>query len=224
MRTSLWFKELRFRLFYRLVMKSDLRLMTLGDVCPWTIVPDNLGPRSNVLSAGAGNDISFELELIRTFGCNPVLVDPSPTGVATVERELGQGARLHFLPLALSDHDGVMNFAAPTDGIEGSFRPTREQTATVKFQCKKLGTVMSERHWDHIDLLKMDIEGAEYSVLDQMLQSRCDVRQICVEFHHGPTFDQSRMNTVRAILALRRAGYDLVHRVQWDHTFQRRRI
>ncbi|GIS18490.1 MAG: hypothetical protein CM15mP120_04060 [Pseudomonadota bacterium] len=38
---------------------------------------------------------------------------------------------------------------------------------------------------DHLDVLKMDIEGAEYAVLDDMLQSNILPDQLLVEFHHG---------------------------------------
>ena len=37
----------------------------------------------------------------------------------------------------------------------------------------------------NLDLLKMDIEGAEYAVLDDMLQSGILPDQLLVEFHHG---------------------------------------
>jgi FkbM family methyltransferase len=218
-----WLKELRFRLFYKLITQSNTKLVTIGDVCPWTIFPDALGPKSNVLCAGAGNDISFELELIRIHGCDVVLVDPSPTGIATVERDEGGESRLHFSAVGLSDFDGLLSFSAPSNAEEGSFRAIgTSAVGAVQFPCKTLMSIMSERGWQGIDLLKMDIEGTEYGVLHQMLRQRLDVSQICVEFHHGPDFGRNRMETVRAILALRRAGYDLIYRVQWDHTFLRR--
>jgi hypothetical protein len=35
-----------------------------------------------------------------------------------------------------------------------------------------------------IDVLKMDIEGAEYDVISDLLSSRVQVDQLLVEFHH----------------------------------------
>jgi hypothetical protein len=35
-----------------------------------------------------------------------------------------------------------------------------------------------------IDLLKMDIEGAEYVVIDEIVGEKIPVRQLLVEFHH----------------------------------------
>ena len=36
---------------------------------------------------------------------------------------------------------------------------------------------------DSIDLLKIDIEGFEYEVLEDCLEDRIPIKQICVEFH-----------------------------------------
>jgi hypothetical protein len=60
-----------------------------------------------------------------------------------------------------------------------------------------------------VDVLKMDIEGAEYEVLTDVLGSGIPVGQILVEFHHrwrevGP------VRTRQAIAALEAAGYVVV--------------
>jgi len=57
-----------------------------------------------------------------------------------------------------------------------------------------------------IDLLKMDIEGAEYDVLADMISQRIPVKQLLVEFHHRwPQIGVGR--TKQAIQALNAAGY-----------------
>jgi len=216
-------RSLRFELFYWWQTRGGLPLVTLGKECQWTLSDRGLGPESRVLCAGAGHDISFEKALIDAYGCRVVLLDPSPTGVATVAREALSEEKLRFLPLGLSDTDGELEFQEPAEAEEGSFRSaTASGIATRRFPCKSLPTLMQEWRWPQIDLLKIDIEGAEFGVLRQIVEQRVLVRQICVELHHGPQFGRSRMESVRAILGLRRAGYDLVHRFQWDHTFLRR--
>lgn len=59
---------------------------------------------------------------------------------------------------------------------------------------------------DRIDLLKMDIEGAEYSVLRDFLSSGVRVGQLLVEFHHRwPEVGIEK--TKKAIRELNQAGY-----------------
>jgi hypothetical protein len=65
---------------------------------------------------------------------------------------------------------------------------------------------MGELGHDKIDLLKMDIEGAEYSVLADLLASHIRVDQLLVEFHHR--FPEVGVNKTKgAIKALNAAGY-----------------
>ncbi|HEY6003537.1 MAG TPA: FkbM family methyltransferase, partial [Anaeromyxobacter sp.] len=71
-------------------------------------------------------------------------------------------------------------------------------------EVRTLCTVMKELGHQRIDLLKMDIEGAEYAVLENMLATGVRPRIVCVELEHP-----SPVRNVRTVLALRRAGYDV---------------
>jgi FkbM family methyltransferase len=218
-----WLKDLRFQIFYYLVTKAHAGLITLGQACPWTVDANSLGRNSHVLSAGAGNDISFEKALIVSCGCKIVLLDPSPTGLATVQKENLPPESLKFMPIGLAGLDGVVDFEQPRDPNEGSFvGGGNSNLSSHQFRCQTPSTLMLELGWSQIDLLKIDIEGLEYEVIQHILKNQVKVRQICVEFHHGGGFRHKRKDTIGAVLALRRAGYDLIHRNSWDHTFIRR--
>ena len=215
-------KRLRFRLFYAWMTKSNVPLVTLGDTCQWTFCDTNLKAHSKVLCAGAGHDISFEKALIQAYGCRVILLDPSPTGTTTVTKEKIPQVQLCFIPMGLARLDGFAGFHEPNDLNEGSFRAGKDVAAgTLRFPCKSLSTLMSEVGWQQIDLLKIDIEGSEYGVIQDILENNLDVAQICVEFHYGNSFGYTRNEMIGSIRALRRAGYHLVHHINRDHTFLR---
>lgn len=218
-----WLKNIRFQLFYSLITRKGIPLVTLGGECQWTILDQTLQSSSLVLCAGAGHDISFEKTLIQRYGCTVVLLDPSPTGIATVQKEAVPENLLKFHPIGLAGTDCLVNFDEPADTSEGSFRGNKTQNPSViQFPCKSISTLLSELQWPRIDLLKIDIEGFEYDVLKDILINKLDVRQICVEFHYGKHFNHSRFEMIQCILALRKAGFDLVHQTHFDHTFVRR--
>ena len=73
-----------------------------------------------------------------------------------------------------------------------------------------------------IDLLKIDIEGAEYEVLDSLLEKRLPVKQVLVEFHHDILPGIARRKTVRMILKMVACGYKLLNQDGSNHTFLRR--
>ena len=218
-------KDLRHALFYRLLTNPKKGLVLLGDECSWTILPDPITAKSIVLSAGAGHDISFEKALSERFGCRILLLDPSPTGRMTWQKFGADLPTTEFLPSALSDHDGWISLGDPLDAEEGSFRSASLHPAsTLKVPSRSIKAICAERSWERIDLLKMDIEGAEYDVVESLLADGISIGQICVEFHHGAGFSTSRSDTIRTILMLRKAGYRLVHRIHWDHTFVHRTL
>ena len=74
-----------------------------------------------------------------------------------------------------------------------------------------------------IDLLKIDIEGSEYGFLRALLATEIRPEQIAVEFHHflkGISFQE----TFASIMAIKRAGYILVHKQRHDYLFVRKPI
>jgi len=214
------FKDLRHSVFYALITQRNCNTLTLGDKCQWTIESGSIGENSVVYSAGVGGDISFEKELINRFDCEVVLLDPSPTGVATMNRPENRIAKLHFESVGLADSDGSFSFDAPDNDEEGFYRIRASPGAGGHlFRCWSLPTLMRKHDHDHVDLLKIDIEGFEYGVLKQICVEKLPVKQICVEFHHSIVPGIKRKQTIEAIVRLLRSGYKLIHRKDWDHTF-----
>lgn len=67
---------------------------------------------------------------------------------------------------------------------------------------------MEELGHSKIDLLKMDIEGSEYEVIQNILDERLEITQILIEFHRRfkeISLDESK----RAISSLKKSGYKL---------------
>lgn len=191
----------------------------------WNVVRGTLGRGSTVLSVGVGQDISFDLAVNRKHGCRVILMDPSPTGVATIARHTPLPPGMTFSPAGLAGTDGPVAFAAPEHPAEGSFRPVsgKEAPPASTFPCARLKSVMESNGVRTLDLLKIDIEGFEYEVIDDLLSSGADVRQLCVEFHHGIVPGVTRMKTLKAIARLALGGFSLCNHEGLNHTFIRAR-
>lgn len=163
--------------------------------------------------AGVGNDMTFELELAKATE-RPVLVfDPSPTGIGTAER--AEAGNLQFFPVGIAAETGTVEFSPPDDSGEGSYSVAREGKEKLSFECWSLAAIMHKNCDAAIDMLKMDIEGFEYDIVDGFLKDRIPVRQLCVEFH--PWLRPGR--TLKTIARLHRAGYRIIHKYRGDHTF-----
>ncbi|HOJ30821.1 MAG TPA: FkbM family methyltransferase [bacterium] len=176
----------------------------------YVICPDFLTSRSIVYSAGIGDDISFDLDIIKNFGAHVFGFDPSPVSIAWIEK-YNLPLEFRFFPYGISDHDGEMLMFPPENPNSTSF-PLARKTSVEPFEVcvMRLATIMKELGHVRIDLLKLDIEGGEYAVIADMVESDIRPGQVVVEFHHRfPQIGISKTKT--ALRQLKQAGYKIVH-------------
>lgn len=81
--------------------------------------------------------------------------------------------------------------------------------------------IMKLHNHDHIDLLKIDIEGAENVVLDQMLDDEIYPKYLCVEFDLLLKRKDRDNSTLGVINRLRENGYKIVMNDNLNITFER---
>lgn len=138
-----------------------------SDYGGWTLLAGSLQADSIVYSFGLGDDISFDLALIEKYGLTLHAFDPTPRSVAWIQRQhLPEG--FLFNNVGLASYDGMASFRAPTNACHVSYAMIEaaiEASETITAPVRQLATLMQERGHNRIDLLKMDIEGAEYAVL-----------------------------------------------------------
>ncbi|HXE35252.1 MAG TPA: FkbM family methyltransferase [Verrucomicrobiae bacterium] len=139
-----------------------------------------------VYSLGIGEDISFDLSLIDRFGVEVEAFDPTPK----VKRWLGTQSlprQFHFHEAGIAANDGEETFYLPLreDWVSHSVIQARQSgRESVRLPVMRLSTAMKLQGHDRIDVLKMDIEGAEYAVIEEIVRKKIPVRQLLVEFHH----------------------------------------
>jgi FkbM family methyltransferase len=151
------------------------------------VVPELLNKESVVYSFGIGQDVSFDLDVINNHHCSVFAYDPTPKSIEWVSKQDLPG-NFHFQPYAINNKDGETVFHLPRNKsyVSGSLAETEitidgELISVPVFRMK---TLMEMNRHDHISVLKMDIEGSEYDVLEDILNSGIQVQQILVEFHH----------------------------------------
>lgn len=103
--------------------------------------------------------------------------EPFPESFATVQRRFAADSRTHVHRHGLSERDSVRKFHSnqssatnsllPTDGESSkSWRVGQLETCQViEAEFKTLDSVMEERNVERIDILKLDVQGAESLVM-----------------------------------------------------------
>jgi FkbM family methyltransferase len=183
---------------------SSLRLGSIYG--GWTICTEvGLGLNSVVFSVGVGEDISFDLSLIQKFGCKVLAFDPTPRSINWLKTQ-NLPHQFQFFPWGLSGTDGLASFCAPANARHVSYSSVALKGCTVQCEVYRLSTLMRKVGHERIDLLKMDIEGSEYTVIEDILTDNVRPRQLLIEFHHG-MYSIACEKTAIALERLNTMGY-----------------
>lgn len=195
-------------------------LVHLGSEYGGYVVPMELvGPESTCYSCGVGEDVSFDLDLIAATGCRLRAFDPTPRAAEFARSVALREPRFSFYPYGIWKADETMRFFSPEDETHVSHSIDNLQHTRDYFEaeCRSVTSIMAELGDDRIDLLKLDVEGAEYEVLESIVAADLDIRTVCAEFH--------KVTTVGDMIAAARrfvaAGFVPVHAAGLTATFVR---
>jgi FkbM family methyltransferase len=180
----------------------------------WAILADSLTSDSVVLSFGVGEDASFDLSLIQKYGCDVHAFDPTPKSIAWVRQAI-HDERFRFHPIALSRSDEQLRLYPPkrADYVSASVTPGANRSRdAIEVPARRLATLSNELGLSRVDLLKMDIEAAEYAVIADLANTpeRLLPRQLLVEFHHF--FPEIGISATREAIA---ALHEKHYRIAW---------
>jgi FkbM family methyltransferase len=161
---------------------------------------------------GVGDDISFDLSIVSHFGCTVHAFDPAPRSIEWAKTQ-ETPVEWIFHQYGLADVDGSITLYPPDDPTWVADTVYAGQYSTskgVKCPVYRIKTIMKMLGHSRIDLLKMNIEGAEYSAISDLLKSDVPVKQLLISFHHR--FKEVGVEkTISAIRALNEAGYKTCH-------------
>jgi FkbM family methyltransferase len=165
-----------------------------------------------VYSFGIGYDVSFDLALIKKFQAQIFAFDPLESCIAYVAALPVDKNHLQSFQVGLYHQDTIKKFFIPTDrNFSATLYERWKNSPDVseqQVQLKTLSSIANTLGHTHINILKLDIEGAEYEVLENVLNTKIEIDQILIEFHHR--FPGRGVNDTRkAISLLRDFNYGL---------------
>ncbi len=173
--------------------------------------PDLLNENSIVYSFGIGQDISFDTAMIENHNCHVFGFDPTPKSINWVNNQ-ELPSKFIFFNYGISNKSGLADFYLPknSEHVSGSLTVQNNinvmEKVTVKM--KSIEDIANELGHKHIDVLKMDIEGAEYDVVENILNSKISIAQILIEFHDR-FFIKEKLKSRQTIKKLNNYGYEI---------------
>jgi len=176
------------------------------------ISPERMPKEPLVYSLGLSENLSFDLRMIQKFGAKVHGFDPTIESQRFIAKS-HLPIDFHYHPLAVAGHDGQL------DLYERKGKGGRKKGACfLRASCKKISSLVRELGHSQLDILKIDVEGSEYPILEDVCLKGIPVSQIAVEFHHR--FEEVGLAaTLRAHQMLLKSGYQLAHISDWAEEF-----
>jgi FkbM family methyltransferase len=174
----------------------------------WIIPGDLVEPSWICYCVGAGGDVTFDLELIRRYGVKVRAFDPVAEYVEGAVEQAGGDPRFLAYQAGIATVDGPLHMQLSHEAKNRTVSSAElyESSAFVELPGRTIASLMSELGDERIDLLKIDIEGAEYQVLPTLDLNALGVKVFAVQLHHTGSVREAR----ELIAWLRVSGYEPV--------------
>lgn len=199
-----------------------VRRLELTRISGHTFLGSGLSSTSNVLDLGA-NHGAFARSVQQRWGCRIHSVEPTPSLARALETIQG----VEVYRTAVSEAGGELLFRVDPCNSESSSIVSRPDEHTTAVSGTTLAA-LAERVGP-IDLLKMDVEGAEVGILDSAPEPLLStIPQLTVEFHDfKPSAGISAVMVRRVLSRMRSIGFHVFVNSFWtfgDVLFVNRRL
>jgi FkbM family methyltransferase len=174
----------------------------------WMIPSGLLGRSWLCYCGGIGGDISFDLELTSRYDATVRAFDPVAHYVEDgIEKAAGE-PRFSAYQAAIALEDGPLRMQVThhershSVGVPGLY----DGANYVQLPGRSLPSLMEELGDRQVDLLKLDLEGAEYALIPELDLRGLGVKIFSTQLHHSGSVREARSLVAR----LSSDGYELV--------------
>lgn len=172
----------------------------------WKIDLDSINDGDTIIDGGLGEDISFDIELLKLKKVRIIGIDPTEKSHRFMEGNTQYGIELIKAAIEKEGIEKVEmfknsnpNYVSESVNSNHSMSKNESYLAPVV----NLKNLISEYN---PSLIKLDIEGSEYNVYKDCV----GVKQICIEFHHHCINGISISDTNNVIDYLKGNGYEVI--------------
>lgn len=179
-----------------------------------------------VYSIGVGRNIAWDKAMMETFSTIHHAWDPTPTALDFVSKQsFPEG--YHFHATGLAAEDGNLTLKLPLSNGDSytviEFQEKAQDGTVVTVPVLSVKSMMNSLNHTSLAILKMDVEGAEFDVLDTWEKENWKVPagQVLIEFHeryfkHEDGWEKKVENAIKIMEQL---NFKLIKRTRLECTF-----
>jgi len=168
---------------------------------------------SVVIDVGCADDPDLSLHFIKKFDVFAYGVDPTKKHFPSLKRVEQENSKFKHLPYAVADKKSKLVFYESVEHHSGSLLKNHnnvQNDSIVEYEVDALTIpdVIAETKMQKVDYLKIDLEGAEFALLEKIKKKDVEnVDQLFIEFHHHCIDDKTIQDTNKLVEKISAFGY-----------------
>lgn len=194
---------------------KDIKVIIPNPKIPnYYLFKNKLNVDSVIIDVGCGFDADFSVYMINKYGLKAIGIDPTLKhrgSLANLSDKM-RGRFSHKL-LAISAVDGKIIFNESKNNVSGSILKDHKNIKnndikTYEVESVSLCKLPDYLHLPKIQYIKLDIEGAEYDLIERSKKEDLEkYEQIFIEFHHHAIPQYSKQNTLDSADKMKKLGF-----------------
>jgi len=208
--------------------KPKAKRLGIGFHSPNFIFCSCLNPKSIIVDVGCGFEADFSRFMMQRFGAQCFGIDPTEKHKSALMQLAAQSAgRFVYLQNAVSSTNGELQFFEIENMESGSLlidhiNIMKDVTKSYLVRSVTLREIPHLIDHEKIDLIKLDIEGAEYDLFENVtIEDLKAYSQIYIEFHHNSVKSRSLRDTEKVIRILRENNFNVFSMDDLNYLFFR---
>jgi FkbM family methyltransferase len=175
-----------------------------------------LEPSSVVIDVG-GYEGDWAAEMQARYGCTIHIFEPVSSFVNILRDRFSANPKIMIHDYGLSNKDEQMEFNVMDESSSAFTDKTSYNAAaqrTEKVQLRSFTAVMDQLGITSIDIIKINIEGGEYPLIEQMIETGFikKIDNLQIQFHDFVPEAEARMNAIKQKLSL-------THELTYEYIF-----
>lgn len=158
----------------------------------------NLSSDSVIMDLG-GFEGQWASDIFSRYACNILIFEPSTSFAKNISERFKNNQKITIFPFGLGSRTRTERLYLCQDGSSifkgsGSFEEIKILDALEWF---------SENKFDKIDLMKINIEGGEYELLERLIETNLieKIQNIQIQFHRVHSTSEAKMNEIQRYLS-----------------------
>lgn len=174
----------------------------------------SLNENSVVFDLG-GYHGDFANNIFNKFNCNVYIFEPFPEFYNLIKERFKDNQKIKVFNYGVSNKTGEVEFLFSNDGSTlaqtKKYKEEDNKTASI-VQIKSFKDVYTEMNVDTIDVLKINVEGAEYEILDNIFKNKytTKIKNFQIQFHPEPPDSEKNLEKIRKTLSK-------THKQDWNY-------